>query len=138
MDDNNGGYQCQQQDSFEDGSVASSTSSDDDDDDVVVVVTAADSADLMQDVQANLNVLAGLFPDMTARQPCVVSTKAEQDATKSGGGGADANANAKQQAIEPTSWAASGQMSCTIRSYQRVYQTLCSFGRQDARRGTAG
>jgi hypothetical protein len=127
-DDNNGGYQCQQQDqdddSSEDGSAASSTPTDDDD----VVVTAADSADLMQDVEGNLNVLAGLFPDMTARQPRVVSTKADQDTTTSGG---IADTNGKQQAAEPSSWAASGQMLRYDPTKESAKQFVISVKTQD-------
>jgi hypothetical protein len=127
--DNNDGYQCQQQDQDDDSSeadsVASSVRSEEDDD---AVVTAADSADLMQDVEGNLNVLAGLFPDMKARQPRVVSTKADQDTTASGGGG---STNAKQQATEPSSWAASGQMLRYDPTKESAKQFVISVKTQD-------
>jgi hypothetical protein len=76
LDEDNGGdqQQDQQQDQdnelSEDGSVASSATSD------IVVVTATETADLKQNVGANLNVLAGLFPFMAARQPRVRDAEA--------------------------------------------------------------
>jgi hypothetical protein len=114
-----------------------STSSDDDDDDVVVVVTAADSADLMVDVQANLKCAGRLFRHDGTATFASFLTKAEQGCDESGGGGADANP--QRQATSYRTY----QLGCLRNGHVPYDPTkesakhfvLC---RQDAARRTAG
>jgi hypothetical protein len=110
-----------------------------------VVVFADDSKNLKQDVETNLNVLAGLFPDMGARQPRAVdindnddddssSTNPELDHTapSGDGGAAGSKSKAKPQAItEPSSWNASGQMLRYDPTKESAKQFVISVKTQD-------
>jgi hypothetical protein len=97
------------------------------------VVTAAESADLKRDVEANLNVLAALFPDMAPRQPRALDMDTVGDATKTGPDGTSGTTKLQQQqkAAEPSSWTASGQMLRYDPTKESAKQFVISIEAQD-------